>query len=71
MSSVISLRVIGLRPQTTEEDLRASFAKHGFVQSVEFVEDELDGRVGVVKYVTRSALEAVGEARRDALRRRA
>lgn len=61
MAATIALRVTGLKAEVDEQQLRAAFAVHGYVQDVSF-SDEDGERVATVRYATRSALEAVGDA---------
>ena len=59
--ATIALRVTGLNAEVDELQLRGAFAVHGYVQEVSF-SDEGGERVATVRYATRSALEAVGDA---------
>jgi len=60
-NDVIALKVTGLKKDVNEAELRAAFQCYGFVHEVILLGDEEEG-AAIVRYATRSALEAVGEA---------
>lgn len=56
---VITLKVTGLRPGLLEQQVRDAFTPHGYVREVVLLDEEGSA---IVRYGTRTALEAVGDA---------